>query len=104
MAKIYMVYSADAWLSSKSKELKGIFESKEMAINAIINAIKKYSIKEKSDMISRYWEDDENEDDFDSVFQDLLEELKDTLEEYNQIQGFETCYMIEVGELNDWWK
>jgi hypothetical protein len=87
MKKVFIIYSADTWISSASKELIAICDSKNAAVNLLIPEIKKAS-KESFE--------DQGYENASQLFNDALYLLQDK----NQTQQFSTNYVIEEKELN----
>jgi hypothetical protein len=82
---MYIVYETDKWLSNNSKDFGGIFSSKEDAINSIIQ---NHNIC--------------LEDECYDTDEDLIESIREMLEEHNQTQGFDVNYIIESSKVGNW--
>ncbi len=81
---VFIVSQGDAWLSSGSLEVKGVFVTLEKAVNAIV---------EKGEFDNDWIDDEENNMDY----------VKEHLLEYRQTpQCGDTNYIIEEHELNEW--
>lgn len=82
---VFVVFKGDAWLSTSSLELVGVFGTLEKAVNAIV---------EKGEFDSDWLDEDESND---------MDYVKEHLLEYKQTpQCGDTNYMIEERELNEW--
>lgn len=87
MKKVFIIYSADAWISSASKELIAICDSKEKAIQLLIPEIDKAS--------NESYEDNGYET-AKQLYNDALYLLRDK----NQTQQFSKNFVIEEKDLN----
>ena len=87
MKKIFLIYSADAWLSSASKELIAVCESKSISVNLLIPEIKRAAKKTYKD---------QGYDNADQLFNDSINMLMTV----HQTQEFTTNYIIEEREIN----
>lgn len=82
---VFIVSEGDAWLSTGSLEVKGVFGTLEKAVNAIV---------EKGEFDSDWLDEDESND---------MDYVKEHLLEYKQTpQCGDTNYMIKERELNEW--
>lgn len=95
MRQVYVVYSTDAWHSFSSRECKGIFTSKQSAVNAIVRnfdidldeIFEPNYIAKKSDRLLRA---------------EAKRIIRGELEVNFQTQGYSANYDIEVWNVNDW--
>lgn len=81
--EIHLIYEGDAWLSTDSLVLMGLYEDFDQAKDAIIN-----------EMAESGSFDEENGND--------EEDVRSMLDNYRQTQGLETNYLIETAALNTW--
>lgn len=87
MKKVFIIYSADTWISSASKQLIAICESKDIATKLLTPIIKK-AVKEEY-----------KEQGYESQKQ-FLDDVFYSLQSINQTQHFTTNFVIEEKELN----
>lgn len=80
---IHLIYEGDAWLSTDSLVLMGLYEDLDQAKDAILN-----------EMAESGSFDEENGNDEKYV--------RSMLDNYSQTQGLETNYLIETAALNTW--
>lgn len=81
---VFIVSEGDAWLSTGSLEVKGVFGTLEKAVNEIV---------EKGEFDNDWLDEDGND----------MEYVKEHLLEYKQTpQCGGTNYIIEERELNEW--
>lgn len=78
MKEVFILYSADAWVSRRSMVCMGVFSSFSKAMDAALEEIK------KSDVDSEVYED---------CYRDLLN--------YRQTQGLDENWLIEIVELDN---
>ena len=82
---LYPVYETNAWHSLEHRECKGIYTSKEEAIEAIVEH---HEIPlEEFDGLTK---------------EEAKEQIKQELQIPFQTQGYTVNYMIEVWLVNDW--
>ena len=82
---MYIVYETDEWLTNASKEFCGIFSSKEDAINSIV-------CNHNICLADTEYDTDE----------ELIDYIKNMLEEHDQTQGLNVNYMIESAKVDNW--
>lgn len=87
MKKVFIIYSADTWISSASKQLIAVCDSKNTAVNLLIPELKKAAKEEYKDQ------------DYESARQ-LFNDAFYLLQKNNQTQQFTTNFVIEEKELN----
>jgi len=87
MKKVFIVYSADTWISHASRKPIAICDSKEAAILLLTPKIREAA-------------NEEYKDDGYETANDLFEDAMFLLKDKNQTQHFSTNYVIEEQELN----
>lgn len=96
---LYLVYETDAWHTSHSQRLCGIFTDRDAAVTAIAEH-HNIPLNEFRD----YFDEDEpldyNSDWYKGEVQSII---RDELSTNNQTQGFTTNYIIESCTANDPW-
>lgn len=75
MKEVYIVWECDAWHSNASKEMVGVFSSKNNAVMAILDMVSTTSDEE-------------------------TDEVEKQLKEIGQTQGYDTNYIIESYQLD----
>lgn len=93
--KVYAVYETDQWLSRSSYEMKGIFSSKERAINTILENHEIY-LDDIFDL--DYIKSTPREE----LINDAKSVLRRELFQNNQTQGYPINYTIEEINMNEW--
>ena len=93
--KMYVAYECDAWHTTASKEIKGIFSSKEKAIDAILNN-HEIHLDEIFDL------EDINNTPRAELIKDAKTVLRRELFQNNQTQDYEINYGIDVLDVNKW--
>ena len=96
--KIYIVYEGDAWLSSSSMTEKGVFDTKDEAINGILD---NHQIP-----VSEFLEDFTSGEILEMTNEEKREiakqAIREQLENIGQTQGYSLNYHIQEYEINKW--
>lgn len=82
---VFIVFKGDAWLSSRSLELKGVFGTLEESVDAIVS----------KGEFDKYWIEEQGDYAMDEVKEYLLEQRQTP-------QCGDINYIIEERELNEW--
>lgn len=81
MKKVYLVFEGDAWLSTDSLFLMGVYDNFSKAILDILEEMSDDGVLD-------------GEETRDSVAKELVN--------YHQTQGFDSNYIIKTANLNEW--
>lgn len=104
MKSVFVVNEGDQWLSSDSLWVKGVFESHEEAVKAIVaHLLDNCNKKGVKELVENYWEETyELSDELNSAKEEMLEEIVRQLHDISQTQGLEVNYIISEYNLNEW--
>ena len=96
MKQIFVVYERAAWHSTNHGAWGGVFQTKWLAVNAIL---KNHRIE-----LDEFFDEDEIRKTSKRVLEaEVRRRLRKELEFAYQTQGYETNYDIEVWNINEWY-